>query len=881
MSKQSVLVEVPDMEAQLVWKASGDGIVGKSACRWCAYTGQQEEAVRDWGWIEALHPEDRERVRHLWLQAREQKRFYETWYRLRKHDGTYQTFLIQCMPIFNDDDTLGEWVSQFVPATAEHLLLKPDSLPINLLQHSFFEQASIGVVYVSLDGHYLHVNEHFCSLTGYSSKELIGRRVTDITLPEDDKISHAYHPQQLASSLSSYIFEKRYLCKNGEMIWTHVTSIILRLPSGEPLCFFGLVEDITERKRAEKEQKRLLDCERAAGEAARREKQEVTVLIDQLRAVFEAMTESVVCYDAKGRKLLQNAAFRRQFELDPENDMIGIPYQEVLPRYEIYDEHRRPVSIEQLPVSRILRGEVLSNEQAMDLIMHLPSGREVVVGMSGAPVNDRQGQMIGCVCVCRDITELRQKERRVRQTLDALLTIVEEVSRLPIQCDEAGEGVPVRPLYAIGQRLTEIIRQVLQCRFVACHLHEPQTGKLHPAGVSGLTTEEEHRYRQEIEQSFDSDYLDAEFLARLHANKVVIRDLMARPFVQPRTDFGAQYRMVAPMILEEQLVGTLVIAQTRADQISTPEEMALVKAIAKLIVQVIERARLTNQWMATRANELALGEANRRFDAFLSIASHELRTPLTTIKGKVQLALRRLEKLTSQFMPAFAGCDGYEQIIHDLERVHQPLVCAVHRTAVQDRMISDLLDASRIRANKLELVMQPCDLAEIVCETVGDLRSVAPDRVVRLHLPETRPVPMVADADRLGQVINNYLVNALRYAPAERPVEVWLEMIEGGTKARVAVRDQGSGIAPPDLEHIWERFYRSDGTETHCDTGAGLGLGLYISRSIIEQHNGQVGVESVQGKGSMFWFTLALRRSKETSVHAKGDSSSHVCQITP
>jgi len=65
VTKQSVLVEVPDMEAQLVWRVGGDEIVGKSACRRCAYTGQQEEAVRDWGWLEALHPEDRERVRQL------------------------------------------------------------------------------------------------------------------------------------------------------------------------------------------------------------------------------------------------------------------------------------------------------------------------------------------------------------------------------------------------------------------------------------------------------------------------------------------------------------------------------------------------------------------------------------------------------------------------------------------------------------------------------------------------------------------------------------------------------------------------------------------------------------------------------------------------
>ncbi len=259
-----------------------------------------------------------------------------------------------------------------------------------------------------------------------------------------------------------------------------------------------------------------------------------------------------------------------------------------------------------------------------------------------------------------------------------------------------------------------------------------------------------------------------------------------------------------------------------------------------------------------QANELALREANRRFDAFLSIASHELRTPLTTIKGNVQLALRRMEPLKSLCCQQFAETEASTQIMQALERVHFPLTQASHRTRVQERMIADLLDASRIRANKLELLMRPCDLAQIVRQMIEDLHYFASDRVVHLHLPAQMQVPLVADADRIGQVVNNYLVNALRYSSSDRPVEISLELIEEGKMARVAVRDQGVGIAHQDLRHIWERFYRSHATEMQYQTGAGLGLGLYISRTIIERHGGHVGVESVQGKGSTFWFTLPL-----------------------
>jgi PAS domain S-box-containing protein len=865
MRKQGVLLDILDIETQFIWTASGDGMIGKSAHLWCAYTGQREEDMQGWGWIAALHPDDRQRARQLWQQAIEQKRFYETWYRIYKPKEGYHAFLIRCMPILQEDGTLKEWVSQFVPATAERLLLEPDSLSINLMQHSFFEQAAIGVVYVSLDGRYLHVNECFCTLTGYLREELLGRKASDITFPEDDEISRAYHPQQLAGSLPSYVFEKRYIRKDGATIWTRVTSIVLRLPSGDPLCFFGLVEDITEHKRSEEAQKQLLEFEHARSDIERQEKLEVVALTDQLKAIFEAMTDGIIFCDVTGKILLQNTAGSRLME-SGEIDLTGEHHLILLPLYEVYDKDRQPLSLEQMPLSRILRGEILLNEHTEEVIVHLPSGREAILGISGAPVYDQQGQMIGGVCVFRDITESRKKEQHAQQALNTLLTIMEKVSQLPIQSDPTTDIVPARSLYTIGQSLTEIIHQVLQRHFVACILKKPQTGQLCVAGVSGLTAEEEKIFRKEVEQPTTPDYLATE-ISGSRQHEVVIRDLVTQPYDKTRSDFGIRYRLIAPMLLDEQCIGALIIGQSGADVVYTSEEIALVKAIARLVVQVIERVRLTNEWLAARTNELALREANRRFDAFLSIASHELRTPLTTIRGNIQLALRRIEKLkaqSAQHPEQPATSDSYEQVIQGLERVYDPLLHAMQRTSVQDRMISDLLDASRIRANKLELEMQAHDLSKILREVVEDLRHLASDRQVLLHLPEVQPVHIVADADRIGQVINNYLTNALRYSAAEHPVEISLDIIEGGKMARVAVRDQGPGIAPEDLEHIWERFYRSHNAEKHYDTGAGLGLGLYISRTIIERHHGQVGVASTQGKGSMFWFTLPLQQPEQT-----------------
>ena len=113
----------------------------------------------------------------------------------------------------------------------------------------------------------------------------------------------------------------------------------------------------------------------------------------------------------------------------------------------------------------------------------------------------------------------------------------------------------------------------------------------------------------------------------------------------------------------------------------------------------------------------------------------------------------------------------------------------------------------------------------------------------------------MADADRIEQVINNYLSNAFKYSPPDRKVVVSLQI--EGMMVRVSVHDQGPGLTPEQQKRVWERFYQVEAPR-YADTFEGLGLGLYIVRTIVAQHQGQVGVESVPGQGSTFWFMLPL-----------------------
>jgi signal transduction histidine kinase len=171
--------------------------------------------------------------------------------------------------------------------------------------------------------------------------------------------------------------------------------------------------------------------------------------------------------------------------------------------------------------------------------------------------------------------------------------------------------------------------------------------------------------------------------------------------------------------------------------------------------------------------------------------------------------------------------------------------------------VNDLLDMCRFQAGKLQMHPEVTDLRPLVQRVVEEQQVVAATRTIRLHLPHTDQSIMVqADPDRIGQVIANYVTNALKYSPADAPVEVGLEVT--GPVARVWVRDEGPGLAEAEQERIWQRYHRVPGIEVQSGTGVGLGLGLSIVRQIIELHGGVVGVESAPGHGSTFWLTLPL-----------------------
>ncbi|GCE21661.1 sensor histidine kinase [Dictyobacter kobayashii] len=243
-------------------------------------------------------------------------------------------------------------------------------------------------------------------------------------------------------------------------------------------------------------------------------------------------------------------------------------------------------------------------------------------------------------------------------------------------------------------------------------------------------------------------------------------------------------------------------------------------------------------------------ELEQQKDAFIGVVSHELRTPLTAIKGNIQLVKRQLRALTraNHTIPDNVG----KTIKISEERIGR----ALHQIEVQNRLINDLLDVSRIASNKLELAPQLCDLKRLVSESVEDVHATALIRTIHLQLPDQDAVLVLADPDRIGQVISNYVTNALKYSDTNEEVTVGMDLEP--QKVRVWVQDHGPGLNAEARNHVWDRFYQAKDVQVRSGSGAGLGLGLHICKTLIKRHGGDVGVDSTPGEGSTFWFTLPL-----------------------
>lgn len=232
--------------------------------------------------------------------------------------------------------------------------------------------------------------------------------------------------------------------------------------------------------------------------------------------------------------------------------------------------------------------------------------------------------------------------------------------------------------------------------------------------------------------------------------------------------------------------------------------------------------------------------------AIVSTVAHELRSPLTSVKGYTSLMLDRWERLDDDKKRTML-----EQVRHDADRV--------------TRLVTELLDISRLETGQLVLSRRMIDLPELATSVVDGVKVVVPELECSVEFPTGFPA-VYADPDKVEQVLTNLVENAAKYANPKN-MRIRGEVLDG--MVAVSVQDQGEGIPGSDLTHVFTKFFRRDhGRPT------GTGLGLWISRGLVEAHGGALSVESVPGEGSTFRFTLRSDGFEREMEHVRGEPES-------
>ena len=237
------------------------------------------------------------------------------------------------------------------------------------------------------------------------------------------------------------------------------------------------------------------------------------------------------------------------------------------------------------------------------------------------------------------------------------------------------------------------------------------------------------------------------------------------------------------------------------------------------------------RWIGTNTDITKQKEIEKMKENFLSMASHEIKTPVTTIKAYAQLAEAELEKIDNPL------------VLSMLKKIN----LQVNKLT---KIIGDLLDVTRIQKNKIDYSYTTFDFCEVLEEVVVDAQKINDTHKIINQCEKS--ILVFADRDKLSQVINNLISNAIKYSPKAEKIILNTTLINQGIQ--LSVKDFGIGINELDIENIFEQFYRVTGDNQ--STYPGMGIGLFISHEIIKRLSGKIWLESTEGEGSVFYIWL-------------------------
>jgi PAS domain S-box-containing protein len=677
-----------------------------------------------------------------------------------------------------------------------------------------FEQAAIGITHLTLDEEWISVNQRYCEITGYSREEILGLKVEHLTHPEDVPASLEFIRRIRSGELPEYKMEKRYIRKNGEVIWVHLTVSIVRSATGDPLYLVGFIEDITQRRDAESAASRSLSL---------------------LRATLESTADGILVVDLNGKILSFNQKMADMWEIPAEVFACGD------------DQKAINAALDKLVYPEDFMAKVRElyrdPDQASYDVLELKDGRTFERYSQPQRIDDVP---VGRVWSFRDVTaRLRADERERALTQEQAARAEAENSQKRASLLAEASRV-LSASFDYQTTLAALVRLAVPALADYCALDiveaEDSFERIGEAHVDPTKS----KLLREVAKFPKSALTARHPLMRVMATGAPVLEADITPaFIRASFAEAEQRRVVealaprslicVPLVTSGKPLGALTLVTSGSGRRYEIADLSLAADLARRAAIVVEHARLFHE----------AEQATRARDDVLAVVAHDLRNPLNTVTMAVSMMLETTP----------------------VERVQERRQVEIVRRAADrmNRMIQDLLDVKRMESGRLTTDLKSEDPAFLINDTIDMLRPLAAGSTIRLETDIEQNLPLVlADAARVQQVLSNLVGNAVKFTPRDGLITVCAERHDA--EVRFAVIDTGPGIPAEQLPHIFGRFWQAKTSDRR-----GIGLGLAIAKGIVEGHNGRIWVESHVGLGSTFYFTLptatenAFKSSSESS----------------
>ncbi|HEX9163942.1 MAG TPA: ATP-binding protein [Thermoanaerobaculia bacterium] len=541
--------------------------------------------------------------------------------------------------------------------------------------------------------------------------------------------------------------------------------------------------------------------------------------VKRTEAMIGGMPDGVMLVERDGRTAFINPAGQK---LLGRGD-LGVPIDKQAKVYGLHSEDGEPLDARELPAAQALS----TGRPVIDAPMLIRrNGHDIAISMSAMPLHEER-EITGVVVTFRDITE----ERR----LEAEMAV--QAERAQILADAGAFFVrnidPVWVTQAIAERVAEVLGDWAAVILKDSNSQEMRVASIYHCDMTSLGLAWSYIYRQPLTTG---EGIIGQVVAT-GVPSLTVDVASAASGVSGKMDTTSYHApqmqlsslLILPLRTRREILGALVIAANNQERAMTEDKLPLAEMLAERASLAIENAKLyTEQVEARRKVE----DLSRLKDEFLSIASHELRTPVTSIKGYTQLAKTLIRE-------------------NDLTTSEEYLDIALDQIDRMSRLILELLDVSRIETGRLEIRREPIQWSTFVRDVVHRHHTAVSDRRFHLNVPDDTMI-VTGDRDRLEQVLGNLLENAVKYSPEGS--EIFVAVLDKPDQVVTSVCDRGIGIPSDELALVFERFHR--GRKVSSTNYGGLGLGLYITKQIIERHGGSIWVESKEGTGTTFYFLL-------------------------